>query len=319
MIWRELKAAHGEEEPAALDESTVNEISLNSPTRRVPAASTSALPPPGAPAGATTASSAAAGLGGIELKDNLMRKLSQEVEDIVVEKNLKRHPMLARIWAEGVEAGRKAYLKEREERLRATFASQTTAVDLSQRLNGISEYPAKGSGDQEDWKKDYMSRRARSEEHSPSPSPSPSLRGGFASQPIALRNTPPPSELRNFGTGPGRRRESSPTPITAPLALRPTLGNRPSLERKSTIELAKMAGASEVERLKRGSALERLSSFSPRASFSPGPTLEGNATGATSYVGNRLSAGSLDSPGAGERFDSLGPISVRSRSMSLVG
>ena len=347
MIHAELKAAHGEAEelpaesvstpvstpmPAAKHTDALPASASGSPARqKVASQKEDTLSPLASRTSHSvsrraifpSASAAPAGLGGMELNDGVMRQLSKEVEDMIVEKNLRRHPMLARIWKEGVAAGRAAYEKEREEKLfgaqtRSMTQSQLTAVDLSQQLMGA--HTSKGNRLEEtnpsSWKESYIQRRARSEENSPSPPASlpPRLLQGPAA---SLTSTPPPQPLRNLSNYSSEatrselhRRSSS------------TSSNLSTFPRASSV----LSRSIEAEKARlREATLERLTA-------SPGPDL--NLISAAS-AGNskqsglrRMGSGSFaDSPvylgtptpneGQYNPMDSLnGP---RSRSMSLIG
>lgn len=279
MIHAELKAAHGEVEELPAEGATAaasasmpnaeptNTSSTPSPAKRQsiaqkedtlsPLASRTAKPNR-RQAVFPSSSAALAGLGGMELNDVVMRHLSKEVEDMVIEKNLRRHPMLARIWKEGVAAGRASYEKEREDRIfgmqnQSMTQSQLTAVDLSM---GQQQSGGNKLGESS-WKEGYIQRRARSEEHSPSPSPSlpPRL---FQGPTPSLTNTPPPRPLRNLSQFSSEashselhRRSSS------------SSSNMSSLPRASSV----LARSVEAEKARlREAALERLT-------MSPGPDL----------------------------------------------
>ncbi|PVF97641.1 hypothetical protein CPB86DRAFT_706608 [Serendipita vermifera] len=231
MIYTELKAAHGEVEEIPVNIATASEPQASNtgvtatPAKITPVLNesdraTSFVPSPGSskktqryvssnPALRTPASqervsnsTATAGLGGMELDNNIMRLLSKEVEDMVIEKNIKRHPMLARIWNEAVSAGRIASEREREARLfgaqqtnQPLSQSQTTAVDIPQQLHPFPNSRAY-ENDSSSWKSSYMQRRARSEEHSASPPP---ILSKPALGPVTgITSTPPPSALRNL-------------------------------------------------------------------------------------------------------------------------
>ncbi|KAG8809292.1 hypothetical protein FRC19_005325 [Serendipita sp. 401] len=316
MIYRELKAAHGEvDDPVAngvAPEMDANDTPANAKTGALPGSgdpSTSSLPGSspnlrqrrvvGSNSRTTTSGPSApiAGLGGLELNDGVMRKLSKEVEDVVIEKNLKRHPLLARIWREGVLAGRAAYERERESQFfddrqvkKPTSRSETTAVDPSQPTFS----PRQTQKATDDWKRDYVQRRARSEDYYlPTPS---HFSSRFSRIEEGLRTTPPPVPIRNIAgmstsseadyTASSRGSSPSPQPSPRSLAMMRALLERPTL--------------------------------------SPGPEFAHHGSGETSgesfpplIGGDRFTSSqrSLDppSPGPSGRFDAL-----RNRSMSLI-
>ncbi|CAG8623007.1 16269_t:CDS:1, partial [Acaulospora colombiana] len=348
MIYTELKAAHGEVEEtldtmatAAEPQASNAEVSAT-PAKTAPLLSesdraTSFIPSPGsskktqrnvssnsalrtpATQGRVSNSTATAGLGGMELDNNIMRLLSKEVEDMVIEKNIKRHPMLARIWNEAVGAGRIAFEREREAKL---FGAQqahqpvsqsqtTTAVDISQQLH---PFPNSRTSDNDSaWKSSYMQRRARSEEHSASPPPNLSKP---ALGPISgITNTPPPSALRNLS------RQGSDVERLSHTRWSSASSSYSGLPRTGS-DLAKRVDA-ERARLLRELASDQLAS-------SPGPDL--NLTGRPNgllqqHHHHRLSAGdpfpvlpkALETPSPESSRSDLDPIvgAIRSRSMSL--
>lgn len=278
MINMELKAIHGEEPETRNsqvgDESTdavnVSE-SPNADTseatlrRRAVTGSIKPLRPVEGQAPGASHGIAGAPSGAVELDNNVMRKLTQEVEDMVIEKNIRRHPMLARIWNEGVKAGRRAYQQqqqqsrqqEQQERDRARedrlfgLSSQTTAVE-----------PSQNGGMDEGAKREYVERRARSEGFStPSPRSSPTL--------------PTPASTHNHGYS---HSQPQAQPYSHPQPNKPTLDRGPrksSFPRPGT-ELAKLV---EAERARiRETRLDRLGmspqepqQFQPPSPLSPSP------------------------------------------------
>lgn len=293
MINMELTAIHGGDEEtvqtgdeaakAASTGTQVANLDLTLKRRRVSIGPSSAAETPGISQGPLGAPS-----GAVELDDNLMRTLTREVEEMVIEKNLKRHPMLARIWKEGVDAGRRAYQREREDRLFGLL-SQTTAVEASQQ----------GIHDMDDTsKRDYVDRRARSEGFStPSPRSSPSL------------TTPNAAHSHTYS-------HSQPIAQTEGQPQKPTLNGgprNPSFPRPGS-ELAKKV---EAERARiREARLDRLAMSPPEFQTPTSPPVLGN----TRNPLNRLSfistlsgdvpgsPGSIGSPSPSARLSSIGSI-----------
>lgn len=339
MIHAELKAAHGEFEDLPV-ETVATPASTPMPAGAVASASSTSGSPARkkvvsqqedtlGPLNSRTprltsrqplfpsTSAAPAGLGGMELNDVVMRQISKEVESMVVEKNIKRHPMLARIWREGVAAGRASYQKEREERFfgaqqdRSMTQSQLTAVDLSQQL--VAGQPSKGETNPSSWKEGYIQRRARSEEHSPSPPASLPPRM-FPGPVASLTNTPPPRPLRNLSNFSSEayselhRRSSS------------TSSNISTLPRSSSV----LARNTEAEKVRlREAAPEKLSA-SPSADLNLIATMgntrqpgvrrvgSGSFTGSPAYMGT-------PTPNEGQYNPMESLSGPRSRSMSLIG
>jgi hypothetical protein len=343
MIYTELKAVHGEVEETPLvptstgvdAQASTLEASANpaavAPVLNEEGRATSYVGSPGSskrtqrntsasrtPVSRSriSASTATAGLGGMELDNNIMRLLSKEVEDMVIEKNIKRHPMLARIWNEAVYTGRIASEREREAKLFGTqqtnqppSQSQTTAVDISQQGHPFPNGRTSES-DNSSWKSSYMQRRARSEEHSASPPPISKPILGHTS---SITNTPPPSALRNLShqssdveRGTHTRRSSASSFSGFP---------------RTGSDLARRVDA-ERARLLREIASEQLTSSGPEVNLSA------RANGLLQqHHQHRLSGDhfpvfpkSLDTPSPESSRSDLDPIvgAIRSRSMSLV-
>ena len=353
MIHTELKAAHGDEidsssAPVGASEAPSSTPAPSADTTRTASFPSSSRSPVGQqtsshredtlsplPAQASqpfplrpvapNSSMPAAALGGMELGDGVMRHLSKEVELLIVERNLKRHPMLARIWDEGVAAGRAAYQREREEKLLARTQSisqsELTAVDSQRLPEGHSTNGTKpGEKSLGSWKEGYIQRRARSEEHSPSPPSSlpPRLFQGSAP---SLTNTPPPSRpLRKLSSNSSDvsksdlHRRSSSTSLPNFSLPRPGSAFRRSVEAQQ----ARMRDtALDRQASSPGPDLNLIGAAALANARSPGP----RRVGSESFPG---SPGYLGSPTPGEgQFDSIdslsGPNAIRSRSMSLIG
>ncbi|KAG8810383.1 hypothetical protein FRC17_002953, partial [Serendipita sp. 399] len=290
MIHRELKAVHGEiDEPVAIGAAA--EVDPNITPKSAKRGQTS----PGIESNLRTPTSGPsapiAGLGGLELNDGVMRKLSKEVEEVVIEKNLKRHPLLARIWREGVLAGRAAYEKEREDALfgvregtKPPSHSGTTAVDPSQPTFS----PRQIHQTTDDWKRDYIQRRARSED-SGLPLPPSFSSSKFARISEGFRTSSPPIPMHSISL-------SSETDSTASSRSSPSPQPSPR-------------------------SLARMRALLERPTLSPGPEFsrgDGSGESFPSLINGESFASSqraLDppSPGPSGRFDAL-----RNRSMSLV-
>lgn len=293
MILGELKAAHGQiDTPAGIsvDGGQTKGASANSTPSKAQKI-----------AGGTSNSNAAAGLGGVELNDTIMRMLSGEVTDMVVEKNLKRHPLLGRIWMESLRREWERYSQNPRGRDEVDSSQGTTAVDLSQRLQ-----------QGEDWKKDYLQRRARSEELSPSRSQSP------ASSPLASKvfSTSQPSPSSHPPRATSRERIGSFVGGLSGSSLPRRFRDLSNAQRQDSAE---WSDANETSGLN-GMQPERRRVSGER---SRALTAEGLASlKRLSAASGGLSYAPLGSPSPSrspERFDSLGPVGVRSRSMSLVG